>query len=73
MDDIAVHAQAHLESVHLSGVAAGRDLDQGVLDLDANADGMKLNGRAHVGRDPGEAGCGHGFPWRSADTGAAER
>src|SRR5262249_42784398 len=41
MDDIAVHAQAHLEGVHLAAIIAGRDLDQGVLDLDATTDGMK--------------------------------
>lgn len=52
MDDITVHAQGHLAGVHLSGVAAGRDLDQGVLDLDATADGLKLNGRALLAAIP---------------------
>ena len=46
MDDVAIRAQAHLDGVHLSALVAGRDLDQGVFDLDANPDGMKLNGRA---------------------------
>ena len=46
MDDINVHAQAHLDGVHLSAVAAGRDLDQGVFDLDATGAGMKLTGRS---------------------------
>ena len=46
MDDVAIHAQSHLEGVHLGGIVAGRDLDQGVLDLDATTDGLKINGRA---------------------------
>ena len=46
MDDISVHVVSHLEGVHLGGVVAGRDLDQGVLDLDASMDGLKVNGRA---------------------------
>ena len=46
MDDVAIRAQAHLDGVHLSALLAGRDLDQGVFDLSANPDGIKLNGRA---------------------------
>jgi hypothetical protein len=46
MDDVAIHAQSHLEGVHLGGIVAGRDLDEGVLDLDATVDGLKVNGRA---------------------------
>lgn len=52
MDDIAVQVQAHLDGVHLGAVAAGRDLDQGVFDLSANPDGMKLNGRALLASIP---------------------
>ena len=52
MDDIAIHAQAHLDGVHLSALAAGRDLDQGTFDLTANAEGMKLNGRALLASIP---------------------
>jgi len=54
MDDITVHAKGHLEGVHLSGVAAGRDLDQGVLDLDATVDALKLNGRALLAGIPAQ-------------------
>ncbi len=49
MDDIAIHAQGHLEDVHLSGVVAGYDLDRGVLDLDVTDDGLKLNGQSAAG------------------------
>ncbi len=52
MDDITVHAQGHLEGVHLSGVVAGRDLDRGVLDLDVTSDGLKLNGQALIASVP---------------------
>jgi hypothetical protein len=46
MDDIPLRVQAHLDGVHLGEVVAGRDLDQGVFDLSANNDGMKVSGRA---------------------------
>src|SRR5262249_36773503 len=46
MDDVSIRAAAQLDGVHLGGVVAGRDLDQGVLDLDATADGLKVSGRA---------------------------
>ncbi len=52
MDAISIRAQAHLEGVRLNGVVAGRDLDQGVIDLDANTEGMKLNGRATLAGIP---------------------
>ena len=45
-------AQAHLDGVHLGALVAGRDLDQGVFDLSANPDGMKLNGRALLASIP---------------------
>lgn len=52
MDDIPVQVQAHLDGVHLGRLIAGRDLDQGVLDLTANNDGMKVSGRALLAAIP---------------------
>ena len=52
MDDITIHVQGKVEGVHLGAIAAGRDLDQGVLDLDATSDGLKINGRALVASIP---------------------
>ena len=52
MDDIAIQVQAHLDGVHLGALVAGRDLDQGVFDLTANAEGMKLSGRALLASIP---------------------
>ncbi len=54
MEQIAIRTQAHLDGVHLTAIAAGRDLDQGVLDLEASDDGMKLNGRALLANIPAE-------------------
>ena len=52
MDDVAIRAHAHLDAVHLGGVVAGRNLDQGVLDLDANADGLSISGTAALAGIP---------------------
>ena len=52
MDDITIQVQAHLDGVHLGALVAGRDLDEGVLDLTANAAGMKLSGRALLASVP---------------------
>ncbi len=52
MDDIPVQVQARLDGVHVSRLIAGRDLDQGTLDLTANNDGMKVNGRALLAAIP---------------------
>ena len=71
MNDVAIRAQAHLEGVHLAGIVAGRDLDQGVFDLDANADGLKLNGQASVAAIP-RTWRDDGFPCRAAHTGVAD-
>jgi hypothetical protein len=47
--DIGIHANAHLTQAHLTGLIAGRDLDQGTLDLDATQDAMTVKGRALLG------------------------
>jgi hypothetical protein len=52
MDQVPVRVQAHLDGLHLGGLVAGRDLDQGVLDLTAGNDGMKVNGRALLAAIP---------------------
>ena len=48
VEDIGVHAVAHLTKAHVTAMVAGRDLDQGVLDLDVTADGLTLKGTARV-------------------------
>ena len=56
MDDIAIHAQGQLSDAHLSGVVAGKDLDQGAFDLDVTAAGLKMNGHALLSRIPIDLG-----------------
>ncbi len=54
MDDIAIHAAAELDGVHLDKVVAGRSLDQGRLTLDATNDGLSLKGRAQLAGIPAQ-------------------
>ena len=72
MNDIAIRAQAHLEGVHLGWIVAGRDLDQGVFDLDANPDGLKLNGQASVAAIPRHSSLRRWISVPAADTGVAD-
>jgi len=52
MDDVAISTRAHLVGVHLGGIAAGRDIDRGVLDLTASNDGLSLGGTAQLAHIP---------------------
>ncbi len=52
IEDVTIHAQAHLTDAHLSDLVAGRDLDKGTLDLDATNDGLKVTGDALVAAIP---------------------
>jgi Protein of unknown function/AsmA-like C-terminal region len=54
VDDIQIHATTHMTDLHLGGIAAGRDLDHGVLDLDASNDGLNLQGRATLAGLPSQ-------------------
>ena len=51
-DEVGIRAKAHLDAVHLGGVAAGFDLDRGTLDLTADTDALKLTGTAMVAAIP---------------------
>jgi hypothetical protein len=46
MADVRITAGGHLTGVHLGGIAAGHDLDGGVLDLTAGNDGLNVTGTA---------------------------
>ncbi|MDR3534269.1 MAG: DUF3971 domain-containing protein [Rhodopila sp.] len=52
MDTVAIAAQVHLDAAHLGGIVAGRDLDQGVLDMKFNNDGMTIAGKATIATIP---------------------
>ena len=46
MDDIDVNATAKLTGVHLGGIAAGRDLDRGTLDMAVTSNDLSVAGDA---------------------------
>ena len=48
MEDIGIAAHVELHHLHLGGIAAGRDLDQGEATLQADADGLHVAGTARV-------------------------
>ena len=49
MEDVDIGVTAHLRQGHLTGVAAGRDLDKAELDIVANKDQMTLKGNGLLG------------------------
>jgi hypothetical protein len=52
LDDIGIQSQAHLTDVHLGGVAAGRDLDRGTLDLNVDSNALHITGTGEVAAIP---------------------
>ncbi|MCX7379927.1 MAG: DUF3971 domain-containing protein [Alphaproteobacteria bacterium] len=52
MDDVQLRASVRGTGVHLGGVAAGRDLDDGQLDLQASNDGLRVTGTANLAGIP---------------------
>jgi hypothetical protein len=53
-DQIGISANAKLTSVHLGAIAAGRDLDDGVLDLAVDTNALKITGTGKVGGVPAD-------------------
>ncbi len=73
MDQIAIHAHANLDGVHLGGAIAGHDLDQGVLDLGRQRQWADAERHGGGGRHPGEPERQHGLSCRRAQPGLAAR
>ncbi len=48
VEDVHLRGTAKLTGVHLGAIAAGRDLDDGVLELTATNDGLKAGGTARL-------------------------
>ena len=48
IEDLGIHAVARLTQVHLSGLVAGRDIDQGAFDMDVTVEGLSIKGNAQV-------------------------
>jgi hypothetical protein len=56
IDQVAIRAQGQLSAVHLAGVIAGRDIDQGNFGIDAGNDGLKLDGTLALAAIPASLG-----------------
>jgi len=48
IDQVAIHASGQLSALHLGGVLAGQDLNDGQFDLDVTNDGLKLDGACEL-------------------------
>ena len=52
INDVRIHADAHLERVRLLDVAGGQDLNDGVFDLGIDKDGLTVKGQGSVATVP---------------------
>ncbi len=52
IDDVAIHGTGNLTKVHLSGIVAGRDLDDGALLLDADTSHLSIKGTGRLAGIP---------------------
>jgi hypothetical protein len=52
IDDVRIHADAHLKRIRVPDVAAGQDLDDGVFDLEIDKNGLTLTGQGSVATVP---------------------
>ncbi len=48
MDDLVIETTARATRVHLGGIAAGYDLDEGTIDLKASNNGLSVDGTARL-------------------------
>ena len=67
-----IQASGKLTRLHLGGIVAGRDLDQGTLEFDAGNDGLKLRGTALLAGIPAQVQVDLDFHAGGRRTGAAE-
>jgi hypothetical protein len=54
MDQVTIGAQAQFTGLHLAGIVAGHDLDQGTIDLSASNNGLSLKGDALLAGIPAQ-------------------
>ena len=52
IDDVTIHATGNLNKVHLGGIAAGRDMDDGSLAFDVDTSHLTLKGTANLAGIP---------------------
>jgi len=51
-EQVAIHAQGHLDHLKLGGIVAGRDLERGDVQFDVSQEGLHASGRAEVAAIP---------------------
>ncbi len=51
-DDITIHGAGNLSKTHLTGIASGRDLDDGALALDVDTNHLSIKGTARLAGIP---------------------
>ena len=54
VDDLHLQASGKLTRLHLGGIAAGRDIDQGTLEFDTSNDGFRMRGTALLASIPSQ-------------------
>lgn len=54
LEDIVIRAQARTEGLRLAGIVAGHNLEQGVLELDATNEAIKITGHATIAAIPAQ-------------------
>jgi hypothetical protein len=54
MDDVHLRATGHIAGLHLTGAAAGRDVDRGDVEYTASNDGLTVHGTALLGGIPAQ-------------------
>ena len=52
IEQVPIQTRLHLQDAHFTGLVAGRDLDRGNVELNANTEGMKLTGQADIATIP---------------------
>ena len=52
IEQVPIQTRLRLQDAHFTGLVAGRDLDRGNVDLNANTEGMKLTGQADIATIP---------------------
>ena len=52
IDDVQIHADAHLTRIRLPDVAGGQSLDNGVFDLGVDKDGLTVKGQGSLASVP---------------------
>ena len=61
MEMVNIQAHSAVKNLHLTGLVAGRDIDQGQLDLAVNQEGLQVKGTAQIAHMPADLTGGLDF------------